>query len=162
MATENEYEEVDVNTQEEITSEEVNDTQEETQEDDSLTLSGEEKAEFEKWKAKKEERQKFVEKAKSNPQPQKASYNVTADKLERMELQLDGYSKDEVEAIMDLGGTRALGNPLVKGAIESMRSKTKSNESNQSLNSKSPVFKKFTQDDLSKMSSAELAKILPR
>lgn len=157
----NEYEEVDVNTQEEITSEEVQETQEETQQEDVLTLAGEEKAEFEKWKAKKEERQKFVEKAKSNPQPQKTTYNVTADKLERMELKLDGYSSDEVEAIMDLGGSKALSNPIVKGAIEQMRNKSKSENANQALNSKSPVYKKFTQDDLGKMSSAELEKILP-
>jgi len=160
MENENEYENVDVTTQEEQTSEEVVEIQEETQEEDALTLSGEDKAEFEKWKAKKEERQRFAEKAKS--QPQKPAYNVTADKLERMELKLDGYSSDEVEAIMDLGGSKALSNPLVKGAIEQMRAKAKSQDASQSLNSKSPVYKKFTQEDLSKMSSAELEKILPR
>lgn len=159
MNNEEEQVQDEVVEQEEVTTTE--ETTEDEQSEDVVTLTGEDKAEFEKWKAKKEERQRFAEKAKSNP-PQKATYNVTADKLERMELKLDGYSSDEVEAIMDLGGSKALSNPLVKGAIEQMRNKSKSDDSKQALNSKSPVFKKFTQDDLSKMSSAELEKILPR
>lgn len=146
--------------EQEVTTTEENTEEEETQEE-VLTLKGDDKAEYEKYKAKKEERQRFAEKAKSNPQPQKPTYNVTADKLERIELRQDGYSKDEVEAIMELGGTKSLNNPLVKGAIDQMRSKSKSENANQPLNSKSPVFKKFTQEDLNKMSSAELAKILP-
>ncbi len=151
-------EEIDV--QEEVVEQEEQQEQEESQEE-VLTLSGEDKAEYEKWKAKKEERQKFVEKAKVNPQP-KQTFNVTADKLERMELKLDGYSSEEVEAIMDLGGSKALSNPLVKGAIEQMRAKAKSQDEKQPLNSKTPVFKKFTQSDLRSMSSKELEKILPK
>lgn len=152
---ENEIVEEEVVPQEETTEEEQI---EETQ--DVLTLSGDDKAEYEKWKAKKEERQKFVEKAKAAP-PRK-EYNVTADKLERMELKLDGHTNDEVEAIMELGGIKALSNPLVRGAIEQMRAKAKSQEANQPLNSKSPVFKKFTQADLNGMTSAELEAILPK
>lgn len=142
--------------QEETTEE----TTEESQDEDVVTLSGDEKAEYEKYKAKKEERQRFSEQAKKSPPKQ--TYNVSADKLERMELKLDGYNSEEVEAIMELGGSKSLSNPLVKGAIESMRAKAKNQDSNQPLNSKSPVFKKFTQTDLNNMSVAELEAILPK
>lgn len=160
MATENEYEEVDVNTQEEATSEEETvDTQEETQDEDTVTLS---KSEYKKlqrrsiaYKANKEV------KVESIPNPQSASYDVTPEKLERIELRQDGYSKEEVDAIMELGGSKSLSNPLVKNAIEVMRNKQKSENATESLSSKSPVYKKFTQADLNKMSSKELEAILP-
>jgi hypothetical protein len=139
--------------QEETTEEEQ---AEETQ--DVLTLTGEDKEAYESYLAKKAKREPYI-KPKS-PQPKK-TYDVTAEKLERIELRQDGYSKEEVEAIMDLGGSKSLNNPLVKTAIEAMRNKQKSEDANIAPSSKSPVFKKFTQSDLNNMSSAELAKILP-
>lgn len=147
--------------QEEVVEQVEQQEEEQNENQDVLTLSGEERAEYEKWKAKKEERQRFVEKAKDAPKP-KQTFNVTADKLERMELKLDGYSSEEVEAIMELGGSKALANPLVKTAIEAMRNKAKSENERQPLNSKSPVFQKFTQADLNNMSAKELEKILPK
>lgn len=155
METENEQEEVVVNTQEEITTEEAT---EESQEEDVLTLTGDDKAEYEKYKAKKEQRKQFAEKAESNPK----KFEVTPNKLERIELRQDGYSKEEVDAIMELGGIKMINNPVVKSAIEQMRAKEKSENASQSLSSKSPVYKKYTQEDMSKMTSKELEAILPK
>lgn len=155
METENEQAVEEVELQEEFTTpEETLEIEEETPEE-TVTLS---KSEYQKM-----HRQALAYKAnKDTPQPKESNYQVTPETLERIELRQDGYSRDEVEAIMELGGSKALKNPLVKTAIESMRSKAKSQDSNQSLNSKSPVYKKFTQDDLKKMTSAELEAILPR
>ena len=155
METENEQVIEEVELQEETTTpEDTFAIEEETPEEETVTLT---KSEY-----KKLQRQSIAYKAtKDAPQPEKSSYQVTPDTLERIELRQDGYSKEEVESIMELGGTKALKNPLVKSAIESMRSKAKSQDSNQPLNSKSPVYKKFTQDDLKKMTSKELEAILP-
>lgn len=161
METENEQVQEEVVEQEEntTTQEETVDESEETQDEDTVTLS---KSEYKKlqrqsiaYKANKDVR------AESKPTAESTILNVSPERLEKLELKLDGYSQEEVEAIMELGGAKALKNPLVAGAIEQMRNKSKSKDLNQSLNSKSPVFKKFTQDDLSKMTSAELVKILP-
>lgn len=154
MDTENVQEQEEVVVQEEeTTTQEEADTQEETH-DDTVTLS---KSEF-----KKLQRQAIAYKAnKETPKPNKEeSFAISPEKLERIELRQDGYSKEEVDAIMELGGTRALENPLVKGAIETMRSKAKSQDEKQSLSSKSPIYKKYTKEDFDKMSSADMEKII--
>jgi len=48
-----------------------------------------------------------------------------------------------------------------KNLLTAVRTQEKAKSANVSISPKSPVYKKFTQDDLSKMSSAELEKILP-
>ena len=155
MDIQNEQATEDVVLQEEvIIPEETLELEEETPEE-TVTLT---KSEYQKM-----HRQSIAYQAtKDKPQPKESSYQVTPDTLERIELRQDGYSKEETDAIMELGGSKALKNPLVKTAIEAMRSKAKSQDSNQPLNSKSPVYKKFTQEDLKKMTSAELEAILPR
>lgn len=140
--------------EEEFTPEETLEIEEETPEE-TVTLT---KSEYQKM-----HRQSLAYKAtKDTPQPKESAYQVTPDTLERIELRQDGYSKEEVDSIMELGGSKALKNPLIKTAIEAMRSKAKSQDSNQPLNSKSPVYKKFTQEDLKGMTSKELEAILPR
>ena len=155
MDNENVQEQEEVVVQEEnTTTEEAVETQEETHEEETVTLS---KSDY-----KKLQRQAIAYKAnKDTPKPNKEeSFSVSPEKLERIELRQDGYSKEEVDAIMELGGTRALENPLVKGAIETMRSKAKSQDEKQSLSSKSPIFKKYTKEDFDKMSSADMEKLI--
>lgn len=81
-------------------------------------------------------------------------------KFERLELRADGYSKDEIDEIMSLGGTKVLNTKIVQSAIKYMRADNKSKNASETVSSKSPVYKKYTQEDLSKMSSAEMEKIL--
>ena len=49
-----------------------------------------------------------------------------------------------------------------KSVLNTMRKEKKSNDEKEALTSKSPVYKKYSQDDLSKMTSKELEKILPQ
>lgn len=151
----------DVVEQEEQTSEETNEEEsnEETQEEESdeVTLS---KAEFKKLK-----RQAIAYEAtkSQNVQVKKVSVQtdtIPNDRLEKLELLADGYSKDEVEAILELGGTKVLNSKLVQSAIKLMRKEKLSNDANVVPNSKAPIYKKYNQEDFNKMSAAEMAKVL--
>ena len=161
---ENENEEVqaqeEVVEQEEQQQEEVESYEEEQSEpeEESVTLT---KAEFNKlnrrakaYVATKETKQEETK------LPTKATYSD--EKLERMELRLDGYSADEVDEIMALGGQKVLKSKLVQSAIKAMRDEKKSKDADANFSAKSPVYKKYTQDDLKNMSAKELEKILPK
>lgn len=87
--------------------------------------------------------------------------DVSSERFERLELRADGYSSDEIDEIMELGGSKVLKTKIVQSAIKAMRQEKKSKDASESPDSKSPVYKKFTQDDMNKMSSKELEKILP-
>jgi hypothetical protein len=93
--------------------------------------------------------------SKPNPSPSDDEWKA------RIELKTDGYTSQEVDAIMQLGGPKAVGNPIVQEAIASMRKRAKSEAATPSDTAKSPVYKKYTQDELDAMSSTELEKILP-
>src|SRR5438067_698522 len=81
---------------------------------------------------------------------------LSDEKYDRLELKTDGYSSDEVETIMELGGPKALTNPIVKEAIVSLRKKAKSQDATPSGTAKSPIYQKFTERDLRTMPLAEL------
>jgi hypothetical protein len=157
MENENEYAQEEVVEQEEQTSEELLDQDDsQTIEEDVVTLT---KSEFNKLnrRAIAYEANKKTEKPLTKVANE---INISPERLDRIELLQDGYSKDEVDAIMDLGGTKMLNNPIVQNAIKVLRQERKSKDVSQNLSSKSPVYKKFTQDDLNNMSSAELEKII--
>lgn len=80
------------------------------------------------------------------------------------DLRLDGYTKDEVAFIMKNGGRKSLeGDPFVKVAIEKIREQRKAEQAIPDTNSeKSEVERKYTKEQLSKMSTEELIKILPK
>jgi hypothetical protein len=154
-----------VEQEENISEEQVEETESQEEESEDVTLS---KSEFKKlqrkaiaYDATKELKEPKTVKSLSTLS-EKTNDNSLNVKLEKLELRADGYSPDEIEAIMDLGGAKALKNPVVQSAIKAMRAEQKSKDATESVSSRSPVFKKFTQDDLSKMSSAELEKILPQ
>lgn len=154
---ENENENLDVEQEiapEEETTEEELSTEEEVSEpeDDSISIS---KSEFNKIKRKAI----AYDSGKQTAKP-KVEVLDKDERFERLELRADGYSKDEIDEIMALGGTKVLGTKIVQSAINYMRADKKSKDAKEPLNSKSPVYKKFTQDDLSKMSSKEMEKIL--
>ena len=136
--------------QEQVQEETQEQTQEQTQEDDSVSIS---KSELTKLKRK-------AIAYDSGKQTAKPAPKIDSERLERIELRQEGFSPDEVQAIMDLGGTKVLNSKIVQSAIKYMRADTKSKNASTSVSSKSPVYKKFTQDDLGKMSSKEMEKIL--
>lgn len=154
-----EEEEDDSEESDDESDDEEEDESDDDEDDDEEEMSPEDKKEFLKWKAKKDKRRSFAKKAEAKQNFKPQAYDDK--RLERIELGQDGYSKDEVDAIMKLGGAKMVKNPLVKAAIEKLREKKKSKDASSEHRSKSPVYKKYTQADLDKMSSAELAKILP-
>lgn len=123
------------------------------EEDDSVSIS---KSEFSKLKRKAI----AYDSTKTAKPAQRADVGDKDERFERLELRADGYSKDEIDEIMSLGGTKVLDTKIVQSAIKYMRADAKSKNASEPVSSRSPVYKKFTQDDLSKMSSAEMEKIL--
>lgn len=153
-----EQEEVVVQEEETTTQEETEETNEETQDDETVTLS---KSEY-----KKLQRQSIAYKAnksdrvESKPQPKQDGHSIDTLFLIK-DLGADEYVALKEEAD-DLGVPleRYLTSQSGKSVLGKMRQEKKSKESSVALNSKSPVFKKFTQEDFSKMSSAEMEKVL--
>ncbi len=162
MDNENEQAQVEQETvqQEETTEESV---VEENNSDDVAETSEEELPEDDSISISKSELTKLKRKAiayDSGKQTARPAPKYDGDRLERIELRQEGYSPDGVQAIMDLGGTKVLNSKIVQSAIKYMRADEKSKNASTTVSSKSPVYKKFTQDDMSKMSAKEMEKIL--
>lgn len=162
MDEENEYVQEDVVEQEEQTLEEVME-EESTEEVDSteVTLS---KEEFTKLKRKAIAYDSNKARPQQTAQPvQKTDNNDSY--LEEVFLVKD-LSQTEYESLKneadDLGVSfkKLLSSESGKTILSKIRQESKSKDSMQKLTSKSPVYKKFTQQDLSKMSSSEMEKIL--
>jgi hypothetical protein len=96
------------------------------------------------------------------PLPTNPSQFATKQDLERIELAAKGYSDEEVEFVMRNGGKKSLNDDLVKAAIDARRAKAKSEDATPQSSPKSPVYKKFTQDELASMPLSELEKIIPK
>jgi hypothetical protein len=103
-------------------------------------------------------------KVSETPAPTPKTDNKGFDLDEVTDLRLDGYSKDEVKFIMNNGGRKALeDNNFVKVAIEQIRTQKKAEQAIPDMDSgKSDIERKYTQEQLGKMSAEELYKILPK
>lgn len=95
---------------------------------------------------------------KNNDSPQVGKLSVE----DKVELRLSGYSAQEVAFIERNGGLEALKDETLVAAIEGIRAKKKSQDATPEGSPKSPVYKKYTQADLAKMSLEQLEKIVPR
>jgi len=144
--------------QEEQISEETVENNEETQEDDSVTLTKQEYKKLQR-RALAYQANKDV-KVESTPQPKQEGHSIDTLFLIK-DLGADEYVTLKEEAD-DLGVPleKYLISNSGKSVLSKIRQEKKSKEASVSLNSKSPVFKKYTQEDLSKMSSKEMEKIL--
>jgi len=85
---------------------------------------------------------------------------------EELNLRLDGYAEDEVDFIIRNGGRKELQNPssLVSIAIKTKKEQRIAEENAAKIpdsSALSEVERKYTQEQLSKMSTKELEKILP-
>lgn len=161
METENEQPEV-IEQEEEQIEEQLEETTEEQSEEESddIVLS---KSEFKKLQRKAfayDATKETKEVKTAKPSTEKTGNSDLDVKIEKLELRAEGYSPDEIEAIQELGGAKALKNPVVQSAIKAMRAEKKSQDAKEPLNSKSPVYKKYTQQDLSKLTALEMEKIL--
>lgn len=80
---------------------------------------------------------------------------------EKIELKVEGYNNDEIDFIMKNGGREALKNDYVQRAIEAKREQLKAEQALVSEDtSKSDIEKKYTQDQLSKMSADDLENLI--
>lgn len=165
MEQENEQAQEETSEQEGVSTQEES-NQEETQDEDTLVLSGEDKEAYQKYLANKQKRQAIAERVTSSPN-QKPKQEYKGHSIDTLflikDLAADEYVtlKDEAD---DLGVPleRYITSNSGKSVLDKMRAQKKSKEASVSLNSKSPVFKKFTQEDLNGMSAKELEKIIPR
>lgn len=112
---------------------------------------------------KAEEELKSLTTKKEESQEQKP---VTINNDEVVDLRLDGYSKKEVEWIMQNGGRKSLEDPnsLVSIAIKAQREQTKAEAAASAVadtSGLSEIERKYTPEQLKSMSVKELEKILP-
>jgi hypothetical protein len=84
------------------------------------------------------------------------------DKLERLELRVEGYSPSMVDEIMKLGGKSFLANKIGAKVVEEMVTQEKATAAASIKSGTETAFdKKYSQEDLKNMSIEELEKILP-
>lgn len=135
--------------------------------DNSETLTVEQLQEknkqlYARLKKAEEEAKVAKEAARNTPAGETSQALPTAD-VERLTLKVDGYNDDEVSRIMELGGLKALSNPLVKKAVEMMREERKAEAAQVDTDGAMSDFsRKYSEADLRKMSASELEKILPQ
>ena len=118
---------------------------------------------------------RYKERAKQDPQPEKKEETPLQNNREErspilddeaVDLRLDGYSKDEVSFILLNGGRKALEkkDSYVSIAISAKQEQRKAEEESSKAKDTSQMVgttKKYTLEQLNKMSKKELEKILP-
>jgi hypothetical protein len=89
--------------------------------------------------------------------------NSDADWKEKMELKVEGFKSDEeLDFIMKNGGKKAIDKPYVKAAIEAIRQQKQAEQAAVEGQDKTATKKGYTDDELRKMSTDELYKLLPK
>lgn len=137
--------------------EEVQETQ-----DDSYEESGEETVTIPKSKFNKLHRKALAyDGEKSKPRPSINNRSSDDKWKQKMELAVKGYSDEEISFVIKNGGARALEDPFVTSAIETMREKKKAEAASLgNEGSKSTVEKQFNPQEFSKLSAEEQLKKL--
>lgn len=80
---------------------------------------------------------------------------------QRMELKVDGYDDDAINFILKNGGKKALENPYVVSAIDSIKTKKAAEAATLGeQGQKSGIEKRFTPQEFAKLSSDEQLKVL--
>jgi hypothetical protein len=112
---------------------------------------------------KAEDEAKVAKDAARGVQAGDSQVNIPTAEVERLTLKVDGYNDAEIAEIMNLGGVKALSNPLVKRAVEAMREERRAENAQVSTSGALSDFsRKYSEADLRKMSAEELEKILPK
>lgn len=144
---------------------EVNDN-DETVEDDKPSLEDYYKLEEEKKKLE-ETNKKLYARLKSSPNLKKTNSDLKDmpddidKKFEKLELKTEGYNEDEIEFLSQYGGKKALSNPIIKTALETLREKAKAeNAVVDSSENTSSIEKKYTEAQLKAMSPDELEELI--
>lgn len=144
---------------------EVNDT-DETGEGEDPTSNPNFKEYWENKVNKLEETNKKLYARLKSPSPNKPLGQAVApsdERFERLELKTEGFTDEEIEFIRPYGGKKALDNPYIKTAIDTMREKRKAESAVVDVDTnKSDIEKKFTEDQLRNLPLDELEKLLPK
>jgi hypothetical protein len=122
--------------------------------------------------ALKEEKQKLEETNKKLYARLKSPQNLTkkpsnqmdediSQKFEKLELKTEGYNDDEIDFLSQYGGKKALENPIIKTALDTLREKAKAEKAvvDTSENT-STIEKKYTEAQLKSMSPTELEELI--
>lgn len=159
MSQEIENTEEVVQEEEEQAEEEV----EETKENSVEETTEEPEEESIDWEARAKKAEALIQKNKKKPAKKINNNSNDSETLERMQLQLDGYPKDIVDQIMDLGGKGFLANEVGKKVVDEMVKQRKAEVASEiSDKSQAGFEQKFTPEDLEDKSVEELEKILPK
>lgn len=86
--------------------------------------------------------------------------SLSEDRFKELELKMEGYNREEIDLIKEVGFEK-LNSPVLKKAIETMRSERKSKEADEVISTKSNVYQKYTDNDFKNMSVEDMRKILP-
>jgi hypothetical protein len=112
---------------------------------------------------KAEDEAKVAKDAARGVQAGDSQVNIPTAEVERLTLKVDGYNDAEIAEIMNLGGVKALSNPLVKRAVEAMREERRAEKAQvDTSGALSDFSRKYSEADLRKMTAEELEKILPK
>lgn len=122
-------------------------------------LEGKNKTLFAQKQHFKEKLEKVAGSLKNESENPPVKQEVSDDKYERLELKVEGYSDEEIDLIKELGGKKALKNPILKKAVEDYRSEQKLAKATDIKSSGgSSKEKVYTDSDLRSMSTADLEK----
>lgn len=112
---------------------------------------------------KAEDEAKAAKESARSSQAGDSQVSIPGADVERLTLKVDGYNDEEIAKIMELGGLKALSNPLVKKAVDVMREERRAENAQVDTDGAMADFtRKYSEADLRKMSAEELEKILPR
>lgn len=118
---------------------------------------------YARMKKAEEEAKALKESSRSSQAGETTQAQIPTAEVERLTLKVDGYNDEEVTKIMELGGLKALQNPLVKKAVDVMRQERQAESAQVDTDGAMADFsRKYSEADLRKMSASELEKILPQ
>ena len=113
----------------------------------------------------KETNKKLYARLKTSPtnKPLGQAVAPSDERFERLELKTEGFTDEEIEFIKPYGSKKALENPYIKTALETMREKRKAESAVVDVDTnKSDIEKKFTEDQLKNLPLDESEKLLPK
>jgi len=151
---------------EETSTEESTDTAEESEVDVNKVLETNKRL-FERAKKAEAEKKELAEKVRLLSQKKDES-SASFDPLVDAVLAVKSLEPDEITELgseartLGLDPVKYIKSTAGKAHLSQIRSAKKSKEASPETPGRSPVYKKYTQADLSKMSVAELEKIIPR
>lgn len=156
--------EMDIENTNSLNGEEVNTENVELENDDTPTLEDFNKLAEEKKQLEETNKKLYARLKTSQPNKQLGqAVSPSDERFERLELKTEGFTDEEIEFIKPYGGKKALENPYIKTAIETIREKRKAESAVVDVDTnKSDIEKKYTDEQLKNLPLDELEKLLPK